>query len=151
MTQKQLWQYALRLLARKKYSTKEMHDKLNKKCLSSTDIVSVIDKLQEYTYLDDRDYAESYIYTKSHTTRPISTRSLAYLLMQKGIAQDIIDQELQSCEDKDLIKKALHYKLNTTAYSKLTAEEQRKKIVPFLASKGFSWQDIKEAIEENMQ
>ncbi len=55
-----LWDYALRLLGHRGYSTGEMRLKLSVKAETASVLNEVMARLKEYGYLDDKKFAETY-------------------------------------------------------------------------------------------
>ena len=55
-----LWEYALRLLGHRGYSTGEMRLKLSVRAETVSALNEVMAKLKEYGYLDDKKFAETY-------------------------------------------------------------------------------------------
>lgn len=123
------------LLAKKEYSERELYQKLLSKYKEREIIKSVIEKLIELGYLNDYDYAESYINSHSY-----SKKKMEFMLLQKGISLDIIKDLLDSSEFQEIdeIKKQ---------WKKLGNRDEDKKILS-LMRKGFSYSDIQRAIKE---
>lgn len=55
-----LWEYALRVLGGRSYSTGDLKSKLRAKAELIADVDATIARLKEYGYLNDRQYAEAY-------------------------------------------------------------------------------------------
>ena len=127
---------ALSLLERQKYTKKQIKTKLSTKGYLPTVIDSVIQKLEEYGYISDTDYAESFL--KSTSTK--SKKEIRFSLMQKGIKEDIINNVLENSDfdEEDTITrladKFMRYKEPSI--------ENKKKLVAYLYRKGFDYSQI---------
>lgn len=134
--------YSYDLLARRRYTVKEMIKKLdtrNQKTptpLTETELAEIISKLIDSNFLNDHDYALFYIDSQVRK-KPQGIRALKHNLYLKGIDQEIIDQKINqaSLDEFDLAKQALDKK-HFQNISKLPAKEQAK-VARFLASRGF--------------
>lgn len=101
----------------------------------------VFDRLVQKGYIDDRKFAEFWIENRN-LRKGISARKLTAELRSKGVESSIIDELLSNTERSDeselqkiIIKKRSRY-----------ADEQ--KFIAYLARQGFSYDDIKEALEQ---
>lgn len=104
----------------------------------------VINKLQEYAYLDDEKYAELFV-TSRTKNKPRGKDILVMELMVKGVAKDIAEKVVNSLVNDE-------YSLLKETYKKKYKEEKvslddRKKI-DFLRRKGFSWDLIEKYIND---
>lgn len=161
--EKQLLQYAIRLLARRNYPTDEIHKKLKLRAEKihtrtdetvHTDIIEnsierVIGRLIQLNYLNDAFFAKNYLEAELRR-KPQSLRLIKNKLQQKGIFSDVInqtivahqEQNLQNQSDPEtpeeitLAKLALQKKIKTLKYS--NKKQQKEKLFRFLAARGFS-------------
>lgn len=111
-------------------------------------IDKAIDKLEEYGYIDDEAFCESYI-----ASYPIkSRRKLKYDLLGKGIKEEIIEAKLSEyINDEEESEKCLKY-AEKYMKNKEFDLKTKQKFYNHLAGKGFSFQDIGfawEQIEKN--
>ena len=90
---------AVDYLARAMKTTKQMHDYLTKKGYAVEVINAVIPKLQGYKYLDDQTYAR--LYTQQSKAYK-GERRIKQELVNKGIAHDQVDDEVQIDKDDQL-------------------------------------------------
>lgn len=124
-------------------SSKEVSDHLAKKGCDQPTIAKIIETLTEQKLIDDNKFAEIWA-SERHQFQLKSRRQLEYELRQKGIDKQVIDASLQNIEYdevetiKDLIKK----KSLAQKYS------QVEKLISYLGSKGFSYNDIRAALEQ---
>ncbi|MFZ5365991.1 MAG: RecX family transcriptional regulator [Patescibacteria group bacterium] len=133
-------------------SEKELKDWFKKKQVGEETQKLIYQKLKNLGYLNDEEFARWWIEQRT-TFRPASSRLLALELRQKGISREIIDKQLSNLAIKqfseiELAKKVAEKKLKSLRhYSYL---EQRQKLVSALARRGFSWEVIKEVIDEKL-
>jgi regulatory protein len=125
---------ALRYLARRSKSIKEMERYLTGKNISSQVVVNVIDKLLTLKYLDDRTFAAQFIENRIRF-KPKSTYALGYELRQKGIHPDLADELLANYDDVTLAFKAVDSKKGQ--WHHLDKETCRKKLMNYLRYRGF--------------
>lgn len=139
----------LKFLSYRPRSEKEVGDYLFKKGVGGETKKLVIEKLKKQNLLDDQEFALWWI-DQRITFKLSGERLLRSELIKKGIGKEIIDEVLakkmsESLERK-LALKAAQKKLAT--YQKLPPLEFRQKMSAFLARRGFSWEIIKEIINQ---
>jgi regulatory protein len=74
-----LWEYAVKALAGRAYSTGEMREKLRNKAARAADVDPTIAHLKEYGYLNDRKFAENFAAARLENEGLGQTRVLADL------------------------------------------------------------------------
>ena len=123
-------------------TSKQMREYLKKKGYDNLIIDNVIEKLKEYKYIDDRLFAESYVNTyKSKYGKAM----LKNKLLQKGVSKEIAEEFLGDFEsNEEVIDKLLRKKIG----GKVLDNELKVKCVRFLASRGFSFDEINSAIKK---
>lgn len=90
-----LFEYAVRALASRAHSTGELREKLRRRAERVIDIDSVIAKLKDYGYLDDRKYAEMVATSrvkdqglgKARVLHDLRTRRVAPQVAEKAISK----------------------------------------------------------------
>lgn len=134
---------ALSLLERQKYTKKQIRTKLLQKGYLPATIDEVIKKLEEYGYISDTDFAESFL--RSATTKSI--KEIKYSLLQKGVSEQVINQVLEESgvdeteKIANLAQKFMRYKEDTP--------ENKKKLVAYLYRKGFGFDKINKVIKND--
>ncbi len=123
--------YAFGLIAKKRYTCRELKEKLEKKGFSAEPI---IERLKELNYLNDLEYARDYAIKKQN--EGYGKYKIMYQLKNKGISEDIIS-DLQFSNEKleDIFLKKLQ---------KIKGNKQ--KIYAFLINRGFDSEEIKNLI-----
>ncbi len=121
-------------------TTKQIRDYLRKKGYNKQVEDYVIDKLKEYKYLDDTAYAKTYVEVYG---RKCGKMKLVKQLSDKGVARDIIDSVLSDWEaDPDVVLAVARKKLD----NKPATYDNLSKVMNFLASRGYNYDEIKSAI-----
>ena len=124
-------------------SSKEVKDYLAKKGCDQPTISKIIAALQDQKLLDDKNFAEIWV-SERRQFQLKSRRQLEYELRQKGIEKDVIDASLSeiSNDDTSTIKELVERKSLINKYG------SREKLIKYLGSKGFSYNDIRAALEQ---
>lgn len=115
-------------------TTKQVKDYLKKKDYNCHTIAYVLDKLAEYKYLDDENYARAYILTYSNKYGRLKLKSQLQL---KGVSEDIIDKYLDNVDGSSIENVAKKYMKN-----KEINYENCQKLSRFLYSRGYDFSDI---------
>jgi regulatory protein len=137
---------ALKIIERTYKSEKELRDKLVLKGYDDHIIKRTINFLREYNLLNDTNYAKMYVKDRS---RNQGKNKIKYTLIQKGIDENIIEEELNKI-DKDEIKKVV-YEMALKKYRVLSKRENdnyklTQKLYRFLMGKGYDYDLIKDVI-----
>jgi len=128
-------------------SEREVWDYLKKKEVDRKVAGKVINKLEKLGYIDDLEFTRWWVEQRS-IFRPRGKRALMMELWQKGVEQEVIDQVLDELVDETVLaKKAVKKKIVT--WQKLPWRERRRKLSDYLARRGFSWEAIKEIVDDS--
>jgi len=107
-----------------------------------TDITKrVFDRLEEKGYIDDRAFARFWVDNRN-LRLGASTRKIKSELAAKGVSRSMIEEVVEDSDRSDIdeIQKVINKKRSKyTEYTKLTA---------YLARQGFSYSDIKQALDD---
>ena len=130
----------LDLLSKMLKTKKQITEYLQKKGYLPKIIQSVINKLEEYGYINDKYYAESFVNFKANSSGRYKIKNE---LKQKGVSDDIIEETLNTLENQDdvIANIALKYIKN-----KERTPEMFAKLSRHLAGKGFMWDEINNVI-----
>lgn len=125
---------AFRILSRRNHSIKELEEKLCHKGAEPRLIEEVILFLQEYNLLDDEAYARGYIKQRL-LQKPMGKKRLALELKQKGIAEDIIQEQMSKIDEQQEYEAALKL-----ASKKMSSGDEldRMKLSAYLWRRGFT-------------
>lgn len=127
------WDRAVKYISYKMRTEKEVRDYLGEDCTEE-----IIDKLKDYKFINDEEYARMYAENRARF-RPRSQKMLNFELKRKGIAPVEVD-------DTALAGAALEKKLRL--WSKLEYQDFKIKAARFLASRGFGWDVIEKTIKK---
>lgn len=132
--------YALSLVNKKRYTKRELINKLKAKEISGGVISEVINKMEEYHYIDDASFVRAYV----HSVSGKSIKELEFALLNKGIDKATITavfDEMDLSDDNEVLllaKKFMKYKENT--------KENTLKLYAYLYRKGFNGSVINETL-----
>jgi regulatory protein len=132
---------AVRLLSAKPRSVGELRERLLEKSWTNREIVdAVIEKLSDYKYLDDPQFAADLAVSKLRQ-QPQGKRRLKQRLSQKKLDKEIVDEAIAAAFEKlpeeDLIDQAIEKRLRLKG--KPETREDIKKFYDHLLRRGFSY------------
>ena len=141
---------AVRLLAAKPRSVGELRERLMEKNWTNLAIVNaVIEKLEEYKYLDDEQFAADLAVSKLRQ-KPQGKRKLQQSMSQKKLSKENVDNAIKSAFEKlpehDLIDKAIEKRLRLKG--KPETREDTKKFYDHLLRQGFAFDLIRSKMTE---
>lgn len=99
----------------------------------------ILRRLGELGLLDDEKFARSYIEQKCGSKNPLSNKAIRQRLFRLGIPKEVFEKYLDRNEAQK-IKKLIDKKLKTSG-------KTRESLYRFLAAKGFSPDEIKDAFD----
>ena len=131
---------AVDLISRTPKTRKQVYDNLRQKGYLPNVCNAVLDKLESYHYLDDEQYVRMFIETYKNK---YGKKKIDFLLAQKGIEAQIVEQYLADMDSQSdaVLQFAQKYMQNKGREAK-----DYEKLCRYLASKGFSWEDINSAV-----
>jgi regulatory protein len=132
---------ALEWLMNRPHSEREFRDYLYRKKAEPELIEKFIEEFTEKKYLDNYKFAQWFIDLQER--RGKSDRAINAELSSEGINREIVSEifEDRSTGESERIKKIMAKKQNLSRY-----KNDPQKLMQYLAAKGFSWQDIKDAL-----
>ena len=141
------------LISLKDRTKKEVRLKLEEKFWNKNAVLKAIEKLEEFGYLNDLNYAISYIESKTYGKNRISynlfqkgidrsTVEKAYLTLDEEKEENIDDVKLEKLIDKNSRK----INISNSRDEKKLKEEQ--KLIQYLARQGFSLDKIFKKLKE---
>ena len=141
---------AVKLLAVKPRSVGELRERLLEKNWTNVAIVdSVIEKLQEYKYLNDRQFAADLAVSKLRQ-KPQGKRKLQQSLSRKKLSKENLDNAIKTAFEKlpepDLIDKAIEKRLRLKGRPK--TREEFKKFFDHLLRQGFDFDLIRSKMDD---
>lgn len=144
---------AVKLLAAKPRSIRELRERLLEKLWTNEKIVDgVIEKLKEYKYLDDEQFARDLAVSKLRQ-RPQGKRKLQQTMSQKKLDKTVVDDAITEAFEKlpeaELIELAIEKRLRLKG--KPETREDTKKFYDYLLRQGFSYDLIREKLSSIMK
>ena len=142
--------YALWLLGRRAYSEKRLRDKLRQKKYPEGDIEQIIKYCLERKFLNDLEYAKSFIRTRL-SLRPRGQRVLRLELLKRGISDENIKEALASKDTNQASEVELARRLveqKRFQYAGIDEQTRSRRLFALLARRGFSVSIIKEVIND---
>lgn len=135
----------LKLISVRYKTQKEVEQYLFQKGYLAPVVYYVIDKLNEYHYIDDEQFVQSYVASHKSTCGKLK---LKQQLMAKGVSESLIDSALQ--DDFDQTDEILHL-ADKYMKTKEDTKENYLKLFKYLMGKGFSYDEIKSALKKDVQ
>ena len=137
---------AVKLLAAKPRSVRELRDRLLEKAWTNAPIVdAVIDRLKDYKYLDDEQFARDLAVSKLRQ-KPQGKRKLQQTMSQKKLDKSVVDDAITEAFEKmpeaALIDLAIEKRLRLKGEPK--TREETSKFCEHLLRQGFSYDLIRE-------
>lgn len=137
---------AVKLLAAKPRSVRELRERLLEKLWTNDEIVdAVIEKLKEYKYLDDEQYARDLAVSKLRQ-KPQGKRRLQQTMSQKKLDKETvasaITEAFEKLPEEELIELAIEKRLRLKG--KPETREDLKKFYDHLLRQGFGFDLIRE-------
>jgi regulatory protein len=128
---------ALKFLARREHSQKELQQKLHKKGFTKEQIISVLELFSIKGWQSDERFAECYI--RSRVSAGFGPIRIAFELTQRGVQQHLIEKYLRQSDNQfwiNQIKRVFskRFKLKQVA----DEQEQYVKQYRFLQNRGFA-------------
>lgn len=132
------------LLSRRDHSIKELRDKL----LRTVDEVSAdkaIEKYIEMGYLDDEKFAKA-LARHLYDVKNYSDSHVKQELFKRGISSETINEIVENTENDPI--QSVKTIINKKYINKLNIDGGREKVIAAMMRKGFSYSDIKSALDE---
>lgn len=122
-----LMELALRALSGRAMSSSELRERLRKRAASSADVDSVIAKLKEAGYLDDRRFAESFASARKENQgfgRLRVIRDLRQRRVAPGLAERAVTQAFAGSDEAELIARYLERKYRGVELASYLSEDK---------------------------
>ncbi|MDD3413524.1 MAG: regulatory protein RecX [Lachnospiraceae bacterium] len=134
---------AMYLLKDMDRSEKQLYDKLKDNGYPTEVIEAAIEYVKSYHYVDDREYARRYAEYRALEKSKIQ---ITLDLVKKGISKEIVQEVLEDIpfDETNIIVKLVQKKCRNKDLSDL---KEKQKICRFLMAKGFTYEQIRDALE----
>ncbi len=134
--------WAMDYLARP-HSEKEVRDKLRERECAPEDIETVVALCIDYGFINDRDYAGMIV--RHYAERGYGPGRIRVELTRRGIGKDLWDDAFEEMPgDTETIDRLLASRLRG---KDVTDRKERDKAANALFRRGYSWEDIRAALE----
>lgn len=134
---------ALRLLARRPRSERELRDALARRRFERAHIAEAIARLRAMGYLDDAAFARFWVENRDASS-PRSRRLLRAELRGRGVGAPIAAEATAEVDDEDAAYRAAARRLR--AFSGLDEESFRRRLGGFLLRRGFAYAVCERAV-----
>ena len=141
---------AVKLLAAKPRSIAELRERLLEKLWTNEEIVNhAIEKLKEYGYLDDEQYARDVAVSKLRQ-KPQGKRRLQQAMSQKKLDREIVEEAVHAAYEKHPEQKLIDTAIEKRVRLKGVPEtrDDEKKFYDHLMRLGFGYGLIKEKLND---
>lgn len=136
---------ALDYLNYRKRTEKEIIDKLSEKGFEENIINNTLDYLKKYKFVDDLDYASSFVQDKVNLSKH-GPYKIRYDLYRKGVSQEIIEEVL---EEDDEYPRALELaKKKIVSYKNDDRNKIYRKLGGYLQRRGYSYDCVSRVLKE---
>lgn len=136
---------ALKYLSFRARSVKEIRDYLTKKKYSEEDIDDAIKQLIELKFLNDDDFARTFI--ESRQRKGKSKSAIGFELKMKGIGKEMAIEILEDANE-DIKTATTYISKRLHQFERYDPEEKQKKIINRLRARGFNWDIISEVLKK---
>ncbi|HEX5417834.1 MAG TPA: regulatory protein RecX [Chloroflexota bacterium] len=137
---------ALRFLESRPRSEREVRTRLAQKGTPPGLVDRVVARLRELKLIDDDAFAAFWIENRNRF-RPKGARAIKAELRQKGLADDVIAEQVEDGLDEEAGARVVALR-QARRYAKLDYPTFRQKLWAYLARRGFDFDAISSAIEE---
>lgn len=148
LTSDRAYQYALRLLTGRDYSTSRMRQKLAAREVAGQDCEGVILRLQREGWLNDVRYAERFAESALSSGRYYGVR-LRLEMRRRGLPPDVVDEALApllaESDEISEVRSAAERRYPGFSYS-TASDRDKRRVVGFLQRRGFGFSAIMHAL-----
>lgn len=138
-------QIALRYLERRARTEVELRHKLTDRQIPPQEIEAVLAKLKELGYVNDQKYAEDFQRSRNDY-KPMGTQRLRMELRQRGVPKEII-QHVHAEKEDEIVLAYRAAQARLRQYSHLAPAVFERRMIGFLARRGFHYDVIKQAMQ----
>lgn len=141
-------QNALRFVSYRPRSEYEVRTHLRRKSFEDDVVDHVVEYLTALDFIDDLAFANYWV-EQRETFRPRSRFALSQELRQKGISRELIDSALEEVDESAAARRAVQKR--AYHWAGLPEQAYKEKMAGYLQRRGFSYELIRETIEEAWQ
>jgi regulatory protein len=134
---------ALRLVAFRPRSEKEMRQALARRAVDPTLRDETVSRLRELGLLDDRSFAQSFVDSRDRSS-PRSRRLLAQELRLKGVAREVASESAAAVDDADAAYRAAARRARSM--TGVAYPDFERRLGAFLLRRGFNYQAARDTV-----
>ena len=134
------YQAALRLLARRPRSEKELRQRLQRRGITPALIDETVEKLTTQGYVNDAEFARFWVESRE-TASPRGKRLLTWELRGKGVATETATAATEEVSDEEAAYRAAVKRVRSMRTSDV--QEFRRRLGDFLVRRGFGWDTVR--------
>ena len=134
---------ALRMLGSRMYSEKELYEKLISKGETPEDAAGAVEWVVRLGYVDDWEYASAIV--RRYTGQGYGLGRVRQELFRRGVPKEMWDRALEEAPDS---RETLESLLEKRLRGREKDEKERRRAVDMLRRRGFSWEEIKGALDK---
>ena len=139
---------ALKIIERSYKTKKEMIKRLLEKGYALEEINETLKFLEEYNFINDESYTKAFINDRTKTQ---GKQKIKYALKNKGVSDEIIEEELSKLDmekEKENANILALKKYNILIKRESDKYKLKEKIIRFLISRGYNYEVAKDAVNE---
>lgn len=138
-------QKAMTLLQSMDRTKSELKERLVKQEFPEEIADQAVRYVESFGYVDDRRYVESFILSRKDRK---SRREIYAELSRKKVDAGLVDEMMERCYEEEDSQEVVRHLLRKKHYDPASASmEEKQKIYAYLARKGFSYGEIKKAMD----
>lgn len=138
---------ALKYLSYRQRSIKEVKEHLKRKGYEETIMENTIGFLLEKNYLNDYEFANSFIRDKSYLNK-YGINKIKYELINKGVSKEIIEKTLRFDNDEEHSNALALAHKKMRSYKNLDNNSIYRKLGGFLQRKGYRFETVSKVLRE---
>jgi regulatory protein len=122
-----LWDYALKVLTGRAYSTGELREKLHRRAERVEDVDEILSRLKQSGYLDDKRYAENYAASRLSGEKFGRTRVIRDLRQHRvapALAEHTVEKVYRDVDEEVMIEEWIRRKYRTATREGLFGERK---------------------------
>lgn len=147
------WQYALRLLAARDYTSARLKEKLRSREFSESDLNEAVARLEAENWVSDRRYAERFAESALASGRYVGPR-LRMELRRRGIPDDLVSEVIgrlaEEYDEGREVRAVLERRFPRFSYA-AASDKDKRRVLGFLQRRGFGLSAIMRAMKEAEQ
>ena len=139
-------QSAIRYIGYRPRSIAEVRTHLRQKGFADTAVDQACVRLQEVGLLDDAAFARYWV-EQRETFKPRSQMALRQELQQKGVSREVMESVITEVDETEAARQAAQKQV--TRWQRLPEAEFKQKLSNYLQRRGFSYDLIKQIVNES--